>query len=85
MATNRKVLLTVADSSATWRAADYVAELARTTSHVGICPVHAADPMPPELQEFRGADPQRKRCSKNNSKRNKTAGSGTLEKPRCLF
>ena len=59
MATNRKVLLTVADSSATWRAADYVAELASTTSHVGICPVHAAEPMPTELQEFSGADPQR--------------------------
>lgn len=59
MAANRKVLLAVDDSAATWKAADYVAELARTTNELSICLVHAPDPMPPELQEFRGGeDPQ---------------------------
>jgi nucleotide-binding universal stress UspA family protein len=68
MATNRKVLLTVDDSAATWKAADYVAELGRTTNELGICLVHAADPIPPELQEFRGADPQREKVLEDQLK-----------------
>jgi nucleotide-binding universal stress UspA family protein len=62
MATNRKVLLTLDDSAASWKAAEYVGDLVRTTPELSICLVHAADPMPPELQEFRGAeDPQREK------------------------
>jgi nucleotide-binding universal stress UspA family protein len=62
MPANSKVLLTLDDSAATWKAAEYVGDLVRTTPELSICLVHAADPMPPELQEFRGAeDPQREK------------------------
>jgi nucleotide-binding universal stress UspA family protein len=46
-----------------------VAELARTTNELSICLVHAADPMPPELQEFRAAeDPQREKVLEDQLK-----------------
>jgi nucleotide-binding universal stress UspA family protein len=62
MAANSKVLLPLDDSAASWKAAEYVGDLVRTTPGLSICLVHAADPMPPELQEFRGAeDPQREK------------------------
>ena len=62
MATNSKVLLTLDDSAASWKAAEYIGDLVRTMPELSICLVHAPDPMPPELQEFRGAeDPQREK------------------------
>lgn len=85
MAANRKVLLTLDDSTATWKATDYVAQLAGTANELSICLVHAADPMPPELQEFRGGeDPQQETVLENQLKEKQTAGNRTLEEPRCL-
>jgi Universal stress protein family len=50
-----KILLAVDDSPASWKAANYVADLARREKDLGIHIFHAIDPLPTELQEFRGA------------------------------
>jgi nucleotide-binding universal stress UspA family protein len=51
-----RILLAIDDSAASRKAVDYVAELARTKPEAGVCLFHAAASMPPELQEFRGAE-----------------------------
>ena len=50
-----KVLVAVDDSSATWKAIDYIVALVRNKPDLDIHLVHAAA-YPPELQEFRGAE-----------------------------
>jgi nucleotide-binding universal stress UspA family protein len=51
-----RILLAIDDSVASGKAVDYVAELVRTRPEAGICLFHAAASMPPDLQEFRGAE-----------------------------
>jgi hypothetical protein len=51
-----KILLAVDDSLASRKAANYVADLARRKKELSIHIFHASDPLPTELQEFRGAE-----------------------------
>jgi len=51
-----KILLAVDDSLASRKAANYVADLARRKKELSIHIFHASDPLPAELQEFRGAE-----------------------------
>ena len=50
-----KILLAVDDSLASRKATNYVADLARRKRELNIHIFHASDPLPTELQEFRGA------------------------------
>jgi hypothetical protein len=55
METSASVLVAVDDSAATWKAVDYVADLARTKHDLWFHLLHAAA-YPPSLQESRGAE-----------------------------
>src|SRR5918994_817881 len=52
---NRNILIAIDDSTATWTALDYVADLARTKQDLCIHLLHATV-YPPVLQESRGAE-----------------------------
>ena len=51
-----KILLAVDDSLASRKAANHVADLARRKKQLSIHIFHASDPLPTELQEYRGAE-----------------------------
>ena len=56
MTAQSRILFAIDDSAASWKAVDYVADLAGTKPEAGIYLFHATASMPPDLQEFRGAE-----------------------------
>jgi nucleotide-binding universal stress UspA family protein len=89
-----KILLAIDDSPASSKAASYVADLAGRKKEFGIHIFHAIDPLPTELQEFRGAenphdekilDAELKRKQNSWEQKAKTAAESLITKTRLLL